>query len=149
MDLQVYVLAASRDVASQLRDRFDRVEVDTGLDIVSLDLTEQLSDLGALCVTFWKDIREFFDLSDTDQEFSDWVQIARDEPKTHEKIKDVRDKLKDGIQTQRHVQKDTEAYLHKRFGGDSNHSLRFNYPIDLSEAIERKSLVVCHNYFDN
>ena len=135
MDLQVYVLAASRNVASQLRDRFDRVEIDTGLDIVSLDLTEQLSDLGALCVTFWKDIHEFFDLSDTNQEFSDWVQIAKEEPKTHEKIKDVRDKLKDGIQTQKHVQKDIEKYLLKRFSTGEG----FN-PINLSQAIDREPL---------
>ena len=98
-DLQVYVLVVSRD-AAQLHDTLDAVSEDTGLDIVVLELTDELSDLGALCVTFWEDIRDFFDPSDTDQEFSDWIQIARDEPKTHQKIKDVRDKLKDGIQTQ-------------------------------------------------
>ena len=52
-DLQVYVLVVSRDIAAQQRDRFDAVEEDTGIDIVILDLTDKLSELGALCVTFW------------------------------------------------------------------------------------------------
>ena len=133
-NLQVYVLALSRDRA-QSHDRFDRVEEDTGLDIVVLELTDELSDLGALCVTFWEDIRHFFDLSDINQEFSDWIQIATDDSKTKAKIKDVRSKLEDGIQTQKHVQEDIEEYLLDHFSRDKG----FN-PINLSEAIERKSL---------
>ena len=135
LDLQVYVLVVSRDIASQLRDRFDRVETDTGLDIVSLSLTEKLSDLGALCVTFWENIHHFFDLSDMDQEFLDWVQIAKDDSKTQDKMEDVRSKLEDGIQTQSHVQKDAEKYLLKRF----NRNEGFN-PINLSQAIDRESV---------
>ncbi len=134
LHLQVYVLAVSRD-AEQLSYELDTIARETGLDIVTFELTDELSELGALCVTFWKDISDFFDPSDTDQEFSDWVQIARDEPKTHEKIKDVRDKLKDGIQTQKHVQKDIEKYLIKRFSRGEG----FN-PINLSQAIDREPL---------
>ncbi len=130
-NLQVYVLAISRDRA-QSHDRFDRVEEDTGLDIVVLELTDELSDLGALCVTFWENICHFFDSS---QEFSVWIQIATDDSKTKGKIEDVRSKLEDGIQTQKHVQEDIEEYLLDRFSGDKG----FN-PINLSEAIERKSL---------
>ena len=92
-DLQVYVLVVSRDTA-QLHDTLDAVSEDTGLDIVVLELTDELSELGALCVTFWKDISDFFDLSDTNQEFTDWVQIAKDEPKTHEKISAVFEQIK-------------------------------------------------------
>ena len=133
-DLQVYVLVVSRDTA-QLHDTLNAVSEDNGLDIVVLELTDELSEFGALCVTFWKDISDFFDPSDTNQGFADWVQITRDEPKTHQKIKDVRDKLKDGIQTQKHVQKDIEKYLIKRFSTGEG----FN-PINLSQAIDRDPL---------
>ncbi len=133
-NLQVYVLALSRDRA-QSHDRFDRVEEDTGLDIVALELTDKLSDIGALCVTFWEDICHFFDLSNTNQEFSAWIQIATDDSKTKAKVEDVRSKLADGIQTQKHVQKDVEKYLLGRFSTDTD----FN-PINLSKAIERESL---------
>ena len=134
-DIQVYVLVVSRNIASQLRDRFDRVETDTGLDIVSFSLTEKLSDLGALCVTFWENIHHFFDLSDLDQQFSAWVQIVKDDSKTHDKMEDVRSKLADGIQTQKWVQRDTAKCLLKRFSRDKG----FN-PINLSQAIDRESL---------
>ena len=142
LDLQVYVLVVSRDIASQLRDRFDRVETDTGLDIVTLELTDGLSDLGALCVTFWEDIYPFFEFSDIcqDQEFLGWIEARKNDSKTNEKIEDIRLKLEEGIQTRHQVYKDTRKYLRKRFGDDTNHTSRFKYPIDLSKAIDRESL---------
>ena len=133
-NLEVYVLAVSRDVA-QLRDTLDAIEKETGLDIVTLELADRLSDLGALCVTFWEDISYFFQPSDINQEFSDWIQIATDDSKTKAKIENVRSKLEDGIQTQKHVQEDIEEYLLDHFSRDKD----FN-PINLSEATERKSL---------
>ena len=134
-DLQVYVLVISRGISGQSLGKLDAVSEETGLDIVTLELSDGLSDLGALCVTFWKDICHFFDLSNTNQEFSAWVQIAKDDSKTRDKMKDVRSKLEDGIQTQNHVQKDAGKYLIERFRRDKG----FN-PISLSEAIERESL---------
>ena len=134
-DLQVYVLVVSRDIASQQRDRFDDVEEDTGIDIVILDLTDKLSELGALCVTFWEDIYSFFDLSDTDPEFPAWVQMVRDDSKIEAKIKELQLKLEQGIQTQKHVQEDVKKYLLERFGRNEG----FN-PINLSKGIERPDL---------
>ena len=115
-ELQVYVLALSRDTA-QLRDTLDAVSVDTGLDIVTLELTDKLSDIGALCVTFWKDIHEFFDSSDIcrNQEFLTWVEAVKTDLKTQQKIEELRSRLKEGIQTQNQIQKDAEKYLGKRF----------------------------------
>ena len=132
--LDVYVLAVSRD-AAQSRDTLDAIVKDTGLDIVSLELTDELSDLGALCVTFWEDICSFFDLSDIDPEFLNWAQMVGIDPKTKDKMKELRSKLKQGIQTQNHVQKDAKKRLRKRFNRDNG----FN-PINLSEAIERKTI---------
>ena len=134
LHLQVYVLAVSRDT-EQLSYELNAIARETGLDIVTLELTDEPSDLGALCVTFWKDICHFFDLSNINQEFSAWVQTARDDSKTKAKMKDVQSKLKEGIQTQKHVQKDVEKYLLERFSREKG----FN-PINLSEAIERKTL---------
>ena len=134
--LQVYVLVISRDTA-QLRDTLDTVEEDTGLDIVILELTDDLSDLGALCVTFWEDIRGFFESSGTcqNQEFLAWIEEKRDDSETKKKIEELRRKLEDGIQTQSRVQKDVEEYLIKRFNTDEG----FN-PINLSQTIKRAPL---------
>lgn len=132
LHLQVDILAVSRDT-EQLTYELNAIARETGLDIVTLELSDELSDLGALCVTYWEDICHFFDLSDTNPEFSDWVQIAKNESRTREKIKDVRKKLEEGIQTQKHVQKDVEKYLLERF----NSTEGFN-PINLSQAIGRE-----------
>ena len=132
LHLQVYILAVSRDT-EQLSYELNAIARETGLDIVTLELSDELSDLGVLCVTYWEDICHFFDLSDTNPEFSDWVQIAKNESQTREKMKDVRKKLEDGIQTQKQIQKDVEKYLLERF----NSAEGFN-PINLSQAIGRE-----------
>ena len=135
-DLQVYILAVSRDTA-QLRDTLDAVEAETGLDIVVLELTNDLSDLGVLCVTFWEDIYAFFESSDIcqDQEFLAWIKEMENDSETQEKTGYLQFKLKNGIQTQKHVQEDVGKYLTERFSRDKG----FN-PINLSEAIEREIL---------
>ena len=132
LHLQVYILAVSRDT-EQLSYELNAIARETGLDIVTLELSDELSNLGVLCVTYWEDICHFFDLSDTNPEFSDWVQIAKNESQTREKMKDVRKKLEDGIQTQKQIQKDVEKYLLERF----NSAEGFN-PINLSQAIGRE-----------
>ena len=134
LNLQTYVLAVSRDI-EQLNYELNAIARETGVNIVTLELTGELSDLGALCVTFWENISDFLRLSNTNQEFLDWVQIAKDDSKTKDKMKVVRSKLADGIQIQKHVQKDIEEYLLERFSRDKG----FN-PINLSEAIDRKSV---------
>ena len=134
-NLQVYVLATSRTINNRLRNRLDDVQKKTSLDIVTVELADKLSNLGALCINFWEDIREFFAPSDTSQQFLDWVQIEKDKLETTKKISELRDKLKDGIQTQKHVQEDIERYLLKRFSTDKG----FN-PINLSQAIDRDSV---------
>jgi hypothetical protein len=135
-NLQVYILAVSRDTA-QLRDTLDAVEEETGLDIVVLELTNNLSDLGALCVTLWEDIRGFLDSSDIyqDQNFLAWVEERKDDSETKEKIKELQLKLEHGLQTQNHIQNKTKEYLLKRFSTDKG----FN-PINLSQAIDRESV---------
>ena len=58
-NLDVYVLAVSRDASAQLRDELDDIEKDTDVDIVVLELNDRLSDIGALCVTYWTDLQDF------------------------------------------------------------------------------------------
>ena len=138
LDLQVYVLAVSRDLASQPRHRFDDIEKETGVDIVTLELTDERSELGVLCVTFWEDICDFFESSSITQQFMNWIENERENTETIKKIEDVRSKLEDGIQTQKHVQEDIEEYLLGDLSTLTG-TKGFN-PINLSEAIERKCL---------
>ena len=134
--LQVYVLAVSRD-AEQLNSTLDDIARETGLDIVTLELSGELSDIGALCVTFWEDIHHFFQslLTYQNSEFLTWIEDMTDSSETKDKVEYLRPKLKDGIQTQKHVQEVARKYLLERFSTDKG----FN-PINLSQVIERKSL---------
>ena len=93
--VQVYVLAVSRDT-EQLNYGLDVIAKETGLDIVPLELSDDLSDLGALCLTYWEDIQHFFDLSDVDQEFSVWAQRASTDLKTKDKMKKLCPKFEGG-----------------------------------------------------
>ena len=135
-DLEVYVLAVSCDSA-QLRDELDAVRRDTFLDIVVLELTDKLSDIGALCVTYWADLQDFqeFSKNHQNQDFFDWMEVERQNSKTKKKIQEIRRQIEQCIQTQKHVQEDIERYLLKRFSTDKG----FN-PINLSQAIDRDSV---------
>lgn len=133
-DLQVYVLAASRNISAQLLGNLENIEKDTGLDIVSLELSDDLSNLGALCVTFWEDICHFFD-QPYSEEFTTWIEEIRNDAKTEKKLEELTLKLEKGIQSQYHVKKNIEKYLSERFSTNKG----FN-PINLSQAIERASI---------
>ena len=115
-NLQTYVLAASRAIRSKiLLKGLDAAEEETGLDIVTLELTDDLSDLGALCVTFWENIHHFFPPSNIDRQFTDWVERMKTEQGIRKKIRKLRLKLKHCTQTQNRVQKKVEKCFRIRF----------------------------------
>ena len=132
--LQVYVLVVSRDVA-QMWDTLDAIQEDTGVDIVTLELKDKLSEFGALCVTFWDEIYNFFDLSNSDQEFLVWIVEMKNDSETQKKLEELKPKLERGIQSQYQVKKDAEKHLLKRFSSNEG----FN-PINLTQAIERQEI---------
>ena len=130
--IQVYVLALSCGKA-QLHDTLDPVAEETGLDIVILELTDEISDIGALCVWFWEDISHCFDQLNSDEEFLVWVEKMKNDSETKRKLEEVKRKLDSGIQTQYHVKNDVEEYLSERFSRNEGYN-----PINLSQAIERQ-----------
>ncbi len=139
-DLQVYVLAVSRDISAQLLDKLENIEKKTGLDIVPLELSDELSDIGALCIGFWEDICHFFDLSNTDDEFSDWIEKMGGELKIEEKIEEVQLKLKRGIHTQIHFRGEAGEKLLISIGDKPNPNPRSKCSIDLSKVKNRPEI---------
>ena len=140
-DLEVYVLAVSCDNA-QLRDELDEVERDTFLDIVVLELTDKLSDIGALCVTYWADLQDFQEFSKThqNQDFFDWMEVERQNSKTKKKIQEIRRKIEQCIQTQIHFQKDAKEHFLRCIGAARDDNPRSKRSIDLSKAEDRHCL---------
>ena len=140
-DLEVYVLAVSCDSA-QLRDELDEVERDTFLDIVVLELTDKLSDIGALCVTYWADLQDFQEFSKThqNQDFFHWMEVERQNSKTEKKIQEIRRKIEQCIQTQIHFQKDAKEHFLRYIGAAQDDNPRSDHSIDLSKAEDRHPL---------
>lgn len=58
-ELDLFVVAATR-TASQLKLRLEKIQGETGLDIVLLEMSDNVSALGALAVTQWHVVRSFF-----------------------------------------------------------------------------------------
>ena len=139
--LEVYVLAVSCDDA-QFRDELDEIERDTFLDIVVLELTDKLSDIGALCVTYWADLQDFQEFSKThqNQDFFHWMEVERQNSKTKKKIQEIRRKIEQCIQTQIHFQKDANEHFLRCIGAAQDDNPRSDHSIDLSEAEDRYSL---------
>ena len=139
--LEVYVLAVSCDDA-QFRDELDEVERDTFLDIVVLELTDKLSDIGALCVTYWADLQDFqeFSKNHQNQDFFHWMEVERQNSKTEKKIQEIRRKIEQCIQTRIHFQKEANEHFLRCIGAAQDDNPRSDHSIDLSEAADRHSL---------
>ncbi|MDE0316721.1 MAG: hypothetical protein OXM61_17685 [Candidatus Poribacteria bacterium] len=134
-ELEVYVLAVSC-IFAQDRDELDYIEKDIFLDIVILELTDGISDLGALCVTFWRDLQDFDEFSTTsqNQEFFDWMEKQRQAPKVREKIEELKHRFEQYIQTQNHFQIDAQDIFLKRIGEKPNTNFDSDSIIDLSKV---------------
>ena len=89
-ETDVYVLGTTRAHA-QLRQRLDSVMRDTGLDIVVAELRPEVSELGALCITFWTAVSGFFD--PISPESSAWMATAADAPETKALLGTLRQQL--------------------------------------------------------
>lgn len=138
-ELEVYVLAISC-IFAQDRDELDNIEKDTFLDIVILELTDDLSDLGALCVTFWRDLQDFNEFSTTcqNQEFFDWMDEQKQDQKVIEKIEELKSRIEQYIQTQIHFQIDAQDIFLKRIGDKPNTEFDSSSIIDLSKVRVRQ-----------
>ena len=134
-ELEVYVLAVSC-IFAQDRDELDYIEKETFLDIVILELTDSLSNLGSLCVTFWRDLQDFDEFSVTcqNQEFFDWMEKQRQDQKVKVKIQELKHRLEQHIQTQNHFQIDAQDIFLKRIGDKPNTNFHSDCIIDLSKV---------------
>lgn len=136
--LNAYVLVATRLMA-QIKDRLDQIEDETGVDIITLDLKEQISDLGALCIFFAESIREFPSLSSYINKFESWIMENAKTEHIIKRIEEVKNRIQGQVQTWNKIQTLSKEFLNKRFGySKSQH--RFLNSIKLSDRIPRPSI---------
>lgn len=130
--LDIYVVAATR-ASSQLRLRLEDKSGETGLEIILLALTDDLSEFGALCVAYWEVTRGF--VPSLDAKADAWARAERQSAVTLAALERLRGELR-GLQTQRAVADGAASALARRFQGEILGSHMHNR-VRLSEAVER------------
>lgn len=134
--LEVYVIAATRTTA-QLHNRLKQIEQDTGIDIIQLDYTNEISDLGALCVSFWDIIERFPRLGGSCSRIRSWAISIRNTPELEQRISTLRERIRTETNTFNDMNGKNNIRLAQRFGMQDADDRRFAYPVKLTEAVHR------------
>ena len=131
-ELDLFAVVLSRTDA-QLRARLAHKTQETGLDIVLLELGDDLSDLGALCVCHWEVTKTF--LPRQSAAADRWATKMAAASETHAVLDRLREELR-GRATRDVVSKLATQQLSRRFETPNNASRAHN-AVDLSQAVPR------------
>jgi len=137
-NLDCYVLAASRTTA-QLNSLADEVQSGTGVDIVLLGFNEPESELSALCVTYWEQIKGFPKLKDLAPSSSEWAKAEASRDEISDTVRRLRETLTQSIPLAAVVERKLKSYLHERFGISHPTRPRSQFRINLPVAVPRRS----------
>jgi hypothetical protein len=133
--LEVYVLAASRSV--QFKQRLERIEAETGLDILVLDWTGPIFPLGALCVFYWDELASFPNLRVA--RLAAWAEKERNSDRVKQVIERLRLEISAGLHSFRKVRLRGSQVLMERFSLRPT-GKRFDYVIRLRKSISRPAI---------
>ena len=84
-NLNVYVFVTTKK-AAQLLPQLRTIEKETGIDIILLDMTDDLSDFGALCLYYWDSIHQFSSLSTFNFENYEWIRTNRNSKEVESRV---------------------------------------------------------------
>lgn len=134
-NLDCYVLATTRTTA-QLKNLADELQDSTGVDVVLLQFDTPDSELPALCVTFWDQIKNFAAISKLGSGFATWATKEAAKPEIVATVTRLRETLTRSTPTASTVKRKLTAYLESRFGlKTATRPSRFR--IALTEAVQR------------
>src|SRR5581483_3585229 len=134
--LEVFVVAATRNLG-QLAARLAHKTSETGLEIVPLSLSNDLTEIGALCVEHWDLVQKF--LPDLGMDWQPWATAQKAKPETQAALGRLRKDLL-GLATRKLVSEKTRGQCAERFRGEGVGSRTHNR-ILLGEAVARTKLV--------
>ncbi len=142
-NLDMFVLALTRECPSQLRVRLNEIENETGIDLVVINYSDrdEVPQLAALLVTYYTQLKtapfqeerapsptnlqalfEQYSLLET------WVERAASSTEVRASVQNLQRGLKGHIQTWRAQKQRSDAYLKTRFGlcdcGDARYPFR-------------------------
>lgn len=135
-NLNVYVFVTTKK-AAQLLPQLRTIEKETGIDIILLDMTDDLSDFGALCLYYWDSIHQFSSLSTFNFENYEWIRTNRNSKEVESRVDSLRHTILKSLHTFENVYCLTADHLDKRFGLNDRHGIRFSYVINIKDAVNR------------
>lgn len=130
--LDLYIVATTKS-SNQLKRRLDLKAEADAVDMLLLELSNQCSELGALCLAYWESIRDLLSPSD---ELEAWVSQERNSVEVNDALQRLDNELA-GFATYEVTRK--LAIDHWRNRVNSNHLFRLNQ-ISVTEAIARPAL---------
>ncbi len=132
--LDCYVFAATRRTA-QLAALAHQLEQEHGVDILLVGFEGLDSELAALCVSFWRDIKDFPTLSELGDAFDEWVAGQASDPTVLAQVEKLRRQLTESIPLAATVRRKLALRLDARFGFAAAEAVRF--AIDLPHSVMR------------
>ena len=124
---------------SQLRQRLDVCEQNTGVDILFLDTGDEGDgELTRLCAAFWQEISRFF--APQAPAFASWIVQVGSSPETQAIVGRTRETATAGLRSWRHFRDVASEKLVKRFR-QPNPAAQAGVRIVLDEAVERPGML--------
>ncbi len=139
-NLDCYILAATRTTA-QLLGLVRELEQRSGVDILLLGIGGNETELAALCITYWDDIKHFSNLAELPSEFGDWAKNEASKTVTIEAITRISNVLTHSSALSAKIKERLNSYLNTRFGIQSAASQPSRFRIDLLNAVNRSKPV--------
>lgn len=136
--LEVYVLAATRSIPSQLRALLNAKEEDSGIDVVTLGFGDVDPDIGVLSLHYWGKLRETPFFADASPSLTEWMSRHQGDVQIMSAAANISRNIVDRWNTWLRLFEHSDRHLERRFS--SSNSADALYPIDLVSAIHRKAL---------
>ncbi len=134
--LDVYVVAVTKSIA-QLAVKLERKTKETGLDILPLDLGDELTEFGALCVTHWGTVAKFS--PKLGAAWQNWATKECGKAETKAALLRLRQAI-DGLATRKFVSEKAFEQLGQRFHSTNPAGYAYNN-VQIDQATTREGLL--------
>jgi hypothetical protein len=135
-NLDCYVFAVTRQTA-QLRVVASKLQEQEAVDLIVLGFNSIDSELPALCVTFWQQVKHFTELDKLGSDFAAWASSQAAEPGVAAVVAGLGEQFKSSVPLAAMVRGQLQVYLDIRFGINTTSKRAVRFPIDLPHAIRR------------
>ncbi len=136
--LEVYVLASTRSISSQLRTLLNAKQEDSGIDIVTLGFGDGDPDLGVLSLHYWKELRDTSYFANASPSLTEWMSRNQGDVCIATAAENISRDIIARWHTWLRLSEHSDRHLERRFS--SSNRTDSLYPIDLRSAIDRKDL---------